>query len=193
MAVRVQGVASPERAALATGATADGARDRLEALAAAGLATGRSAALCGFSLTPAGLERLEELLAREGLRGDARLSDAYDRFLLVNERVLKACSDWQVRRDGRAEVPNDHTDPRYDASVIDRLCEAHARAGSCLEAFWSRAPRFGVYRSRLDDCVRRLGDGDRSAFTTPLAESYHTVWFELHQDLLLTLGATREG
>jgi hypothetical protein len=33
--------------------------------------------------------------------------------------------------------------------------------------------------------------GDRAAFTAPLVESYHTVWFELHQDLLLTLGRQR--
>ncbi len=35
--------------------------------------------------------------------------------------------------------------------------------------------------------------GDARAFTAPLAESYHTVWFELHQDFLLTLGLEREA
>ena len=48
------------------------------------------------------------------------------------------------------------------------------------------------YRTRLDVCVTRLSDGDQTAFTAVMAESYHTVWFEMHQDLLLTLGRERE-
>jgi hypothetical protein len=54
------------------------------------------------------------------------------------------------------------------------------------------APRFAPYGTRLDSCVERVMAGDKSAFTAPLKESYHTVWFELHQDLLLTLGLERE-
>jgi hypothetical protein len=35
----------------------------------------------------------------------------------------------------------------------------------------------------------RAGEGDW--FTSPLVDSYHTVWFELHEDLLATLGLER--
>ena len=33
--------------------------------------------------------------------------------------------------------------------------------------------------------------GDTDWFTKPMIPSYHTVWFELHEDLLATLGIER--
>lgn len=193
MTLRVQGVASPDRVANATGAGRDAAEGRLNALSEKGLAKERSGRLSGFSLTPEGAQLLDKLLADEGLRGDPELTESYERFLPINDRVLKVCSDWQLRREGGIETPNDHTDPSYDASVLDRLVELHDRARVCLDKITARAPRFAPYRARLDECVERLEAADHGAFTKPLAESYHTVWFELHQDLLLTLGLQRES
>lgn len=193
MALRVQGVASVERIAVAAGTSVDNAVSSLGSLRHSGLAEERSGRVSGYTLTAKGADVVDQLLTAEGLRGDPELNECYERFMLINERVLKASTDWQVRRDGSAEVANDHSDPRYDASVIDRLCQLHARAKRCLEAVACRAPRFAPYAVRLDRCVERLCEGDHSAFTGLLAESYHTVWFELHQDLLLTLGIEREA
>jgi hypothetical protein len=187
MALRVQGIASPERAAIAAGTTPS----RLSTLTDAGLAEEREGRVCGFALTALGAELVDELLAAEGLRGDPELTACYERFLAFNERVLKLSTDWQVRRAGGTDTPNDHSDPHHDALVIDRLAELHERIRLCLDTVATRAPRFASYRSRLDDCVTRLQNGDLSAFTAVMAESYHTVWFELHQDLLLTLGLKR--
>ena len=193
MALRVQGISPAERAAVAAGVTGDAAHARLTEFVAQGLATERSGRLQGFTLTPEGIATLDKLLAAEGLRGEDELSEAYDRFLLVNQRVLRVCSDWQVRREGGVEEPNDHSDPSYDSAVIDKLAELNGSAQTCLDRMTKVAPRYGVYRARLDSCVERLLAGDTKAFTAPLAESYHTVWFELHQDLLLTLGLERES
>jgi len=33
--------------------------------------------------------------------------------------------------------------------------------------------------------------GEHTWLTRPTVDSYHTVWFELHEDLLATLGRTR--
>jgi hypothetical protein len=193
MALRVQGLSSPSRAAVASGSEPEATAARLEAAAKEGLVAERTGRVGGFTLTPEGATRLDGLLAAEGLRADPGLTDGYERFLMLNERVLRVCSDWQVRREHGIESPNDHSDPSYDDSVIDRLCELHERAKTVVDMLAARAPRYGVYRSRLDDCAMRLQNGDRTAFTAPLAESYHTVWFELHQDLLLTLGLERES
>jgi hypothetical protein len=193
MALRVQGITTPERAATALGVTRDAAAGRLRDLVAAELAAERSGRVAGFALTPAGSEAVEQLLAVEGLRSSVELKDGYDRFLLLNERVLRVSSDWQVRRDGGVETPNDHSDASYDQSVIDRLVELHNRAKTAVGKIASSAERFQPYGARLDSCVERLLAGDTTAFTAPLADSYHTVWFELHQDLLLTLGLARES
>jgi hypothetical protein len=185
MALRVQGVATPERLATAVGGDASG---QLAELVAAGFASERTGRLAGFSLTPQGIEQLDKLLADEALRTNEELKDCYELFLSINNRVLKISSDWQVR-DG---VPNDHSDTIYDEEVVDRLSELNDRVRSCMRKMSACAPRFAPYGERLDSCLERITSGDTSAFTAPLAESYHTVWFELHQDLLLTLGLERE-
>ncbi|MBV8161068.1 MAG: hypothetical protein JO265_09110 [Acidimicrobiia bacterium] len=59
-----------------------------------------------------------------------------------------------------------------------------ARLGSVLD-------RFGPYGQRLAAAVERVEAGDHDWFTKPLIDSYHTVWFELHEDLLSTLGKER--
>ncbi len=36
-------------------------------------------------------------------------------------------------------------------------------------------------------------EDDPRYFVSPLVDSYHSVWFECHEDFLLTLGRTRAG
>jgi hypothetical protein len=192
MALRVQGISGAERASAALGTSPEDAGRRLSALVDSGLATERTGRLAGFTLSPVGMTTLDELLADEGLRSSTDLKDCYERFMQLNPRVLKVSSDWQVRREGGIDTPNDHTDAAYDEEVIERLCSLHSRTCTCMAMITEAAPRFGTYGPRFDACVERLRSGDHSAFTAPLAESYHTVWFELHQDLLLTLGLERE-
>ena len=192
MVLRVQGISSLERAACALATDTDRAEERMRALVDQELATERTGRVAGFTLTPLGIEALDKLLADEGSRTDDTVSECYERFMKVNQRIIKVSTDWQVRRERGAEVPNDHSDPAYDFSVIERLIDLHDRARECLQDLAKHRPRFAPYVDRLESCVKRLETGDRTAFTAPLAESYHTVWFELHQDLLLTLGLTRE-
>lgn len=178
MALRVQGIATPERAAAALGIDPDGAKQRLVALVAAGLAIERTGRLAGFTLTPAGVDAFDKLLADEGLRTSEGLRECYDRFMGVDPVVKTVCTRSQTEGPGAA---------------LDELVELHDRTRVCLRKIIALAPRYAPYLERLDDCVRRLQDGDTSAFTKPLAESYHQVWWELHQDLLLTLGLERDA
>ncbi|GAC1310367.1 MAG: hypothetical protein NVSMB16_06960 [Acidimicrobiales bacterium] len=52
--------------------------------------------------------------------------------------------------------------------------------------------RFRAYGQRLADALARVEAGDTEWFTGAMVESYHTVWFELHEDLLRMLGRERE-
>lgn len=193
MAMRVQGIAPVGRLALAVGEPEERTGRRAAGVVDAGLATRRTGRVEGFCLTAEGNQALEHALKEEGLCGDEGLTEAYERFLPLNEELLRAASDWQVRVHGGVETPNDHADPVYDQGVIDRLCALHDRALVACRRMTRRARRYAPYRARLNDCVDRLSCGDTSAFTAALAESYHTVWFELHEDLLLTLGFEREA
>lgn len=50
--------------------------------------------------------------------------------------------------------------------------------------------RFGRYRVRLIEALARAQSGELS-YVIDSTESYHTVWFQLHEDLLVTLGIPR--
>lgn len=193
MALRVQGLATPERLGSALGVSGAEALDRTRFLVLSELAAERPGNPRRFLLTSAGAEALGRALFEEGLAEDPELPECYEKgFLPLNEQLLRVASDWQVRRYGGAEIPNDHGDSRYDEEVIRRLRVLHDQATPVLRRMADRRQRFGPYRVRLTDCLKRVQHGDLTAFTAALAESYHTVWFELHQDLLLTLGIERE-
>jgi hypothetical protein len=85
---------------------------------------------------------------------------------------------------------NEHIDPAYDARVLDRLTDLDRRAEVVCAALSAALPRFGRYRVRLADALARARSGALEHVTDSTA-SYHIVWFQLHEDLLATLGIPR--
>ena len=71
------------------------------------------------------------------------------------------------------------------------LAAVHERIEPVLIALAGALWRFGRYPERLGNAMRRVQLGESEWFTKPLLDSYHTVWFELHEDLLATLGLQR--
>jgi len=114
----------------------------------------------------------------------------YQRFVALNQELIRVCNDWQVRPGG---APNDHRDPTYDWGVVDRLVAIDDRIGPILRTAASGATRFGGYRPRLRAARQRVEAGDPEWLTSPRIDSYHTVWMQLHEDLLLALGRDRES
>jgi hypothetical protein len=53
--------------------------------------------------------------------------------------------------------------------------------------------RFGPHRDRLRAALKRVEDSEPDWFTSPRIDSYHTVWMQLHEDLLLALGIERSS
>jgi hypothetical protein len=51
-------------------------------------------------------------------------------------------------------------------------------------------PRFAGYPERLAAALDRI-DGDRQWLASPRCDSYHTVWMQMHEDLLGAIGASR--
>jgi hypothetical protein len=113
---------------------------------------------------------------------------AYERFLPLNRELVRVCTDWQVRAGG---VPNDHRDARYDWSVLDRLHAIDDRVGPVASRLGRRIERFASYRPRLRTALAHVDEGDTDWLNSPRLDSYHTVWMQLHEDLLLAIGADR--
>ena len=75
--------------------------------------------------------------------------------------------------------------------MIEQLCELHNRVEPILSDLEGLLGRYCGYRARLDASLDKLRAGDTEWFTKPLIDSYHTVWFQLHEDLLNSLGIER--
>jgi len=140
-------------------------------------------------LSPDGRTRLGELLAEErrGIDGES-FGQAYDQFRPINREFKALVSEWQLR-DGE---PNDHSDADYDAAVLGRLDSVHAAVVPILAAASLQLPRLHAYSDKLSAALQKVQTGDTTWFTRPIVDSYHTVWFELHEELIFAAGLTRE-
>jgi hypothetical protein len=123
-----------------------------------------------------------------GSEDEQKIDKLFDRFLPINRRLREVCSAWQTRADG---TPNDHTDAAYDDTVRDRLDEVHSSIGPILRRLAEVKPRYASYRPRLQAALDKFDDGESNWLASPLIDSYHTVWMQLHQELILMLGLTR--
>jgi hypothetical protein len=146
-----------------------------------------------FMVSPAGQAWLSEQypLAFAAARQDSDLEVAYERFEKVNTDLLALFTDWQTVPTGGIRVPNDHADPDYDRRVIDRLGTLHDRAERCISRCAASEPRLTRYLERLSAAYDRVLAGELGYMSGVRVDSYHTVWFELHEDLLRMLGRTR--
>jgi len=190
--LRVKGLAELDALVLATGLPADEIARALDALCDDGLAQHREGRVCGWGLTSAGRARTAELVAADlDDAARARVDACYRRFLPVNRDVLAACTDWQVREVDGTRVLNDHTDRAHDRHVLDRVDALYEEAGPVLGNLADARPRFGTYGTRLANAVAHVRAGEYDWLVQPGIDSYHSIWFELHEDLLTTLGIER--
>jgi hypothetical protein len=192
-ALRVKGFAEGPAIAEATGHPRDETDALLDDLLGAALILHRESRITGWSLTPDGREVHAQWLTDERAAAacEGVVASGYDAFLERNEEFKVLCTDWQLRPADGELVPNDHSDEAYDAAIVERLGVLHDRVMPSVHAIADAMARFGPYGDRLAAAWKRISDGDRSAIARPLSGSYHDVWMELHQDLLLTLGRER--
>ena len=119
---------------------------------------------------------------------------ALDDFLPLDQRMKTTVTAWQMREVDGEQVLNDHTDEDYDASVLARAGAAargHRRPG------WRRSATAVAAVPRRtwpasSGPWRPCGPATRRFVASPRVDSYHTVWFELHEDLIRLAGRTRE-
>lgn len=186
------GFALLPRVASAAGLPESEVESELIDLAVAGLVTRVPGDFGGWGLTESGrtadAERIGDELATSGNRPIA--TEAYEQFMVLNPELLDLCTAWQTRSIDGAMTPNDHTDAAYDSRVLDRFVDFHQRAGAACAPLFAAMTRFDRYRIRLTDALTRAKSGSVDYLTDDM-DSYHTIWFQLHEDLLATLGIPR--
>jgi hypothetical protein len=148
----------------------------------------------GWSLTERGRSENERRLAAEltALGATETVRAVYTDFLPLNALLQQACTDWQLRpAPSDPLAANDHTDPAWDAAVLAELAALSRQLVPLNRRLAGALDRFGGYDRRFDAALSRVREGDLTWVNRPGVDSCHTVWFELHEDLLATLGMVR--
>jgi hypothetical protein len=146
-----------------------------------------------YMLSPVAQVALRTAYSRDcaAERANPVMQQGYDDFERINTQLKQLITDWQTLPVGGARIPNDHSDSDYDAKIIDRLGDLHERACPMLDRLASGLPRLKVYKDHLQAALEKAEDGDIAWVSDARCASYHTVWFELHEDLIRVLDKQR--
>jgi hypothetical protein len=179
MALRVRGRADAAQAARSAGCSETEAGAVLARAAARGAVVPLAHGSPGLvTLGEAGRGELTRLLAAEAY-DRAALAALYERFLVVDRELKQTISDWQLADDGRK------------AAAQAAVMAATATAGGVAAALAQVSARLAPYPGRLANAAGAIATGDARFVASPRVDSLHQVWFELHEDLLATLGRSR--
>lgn len=189
-ALRIKGFAKADVLAEVAGLGQDEVDEQLQGLAGQQLAAFREVRSL-WQLTPDGKDRHRAELDADTTPAVRRALEAeYPGFLELNQAFKSLCGDWQLV-DGDPSRLNDHSDAAYDAKIIQRLLSFDEGGRPVVAAIGKAHERMSPYASRLGGSLDRLKAGETKMFTGVMCNSYHDVWMELHEDLILTLGIDR--
>ena len=150
--------------------------------------------LTGWSLTGTGRVENERQLAAELTAYDVggSVEAAHEAFTEENGYFLDTITKWQVRPESWDPMAaNDHTDWRWDERVLSSLSARSQALQPINQQLEDRLGRFEGYHDRFAASLARAEHGQKRWVDEPGIDSCHTVWFELHEDLLATLGIER--
>jgi hypothetical protein len=182
--LRLKGIVDGPAIAAALGGDPVAAERTVTQLVEAGFVRSRETPrLSGWTLTEAGRQRhAEAMTASRSPENTAALAPLYERFLALNNRVKALATSWQ-------QLSGEDATGRWEA--IEELAEVHAEAARIVGAMAEVVERFAWHSRRLAAAMERLREGDERYFTGVTVDSFHTVWFECHEDLIQTLGRER--
>lgn len=152
------------------------------------------AARGAFMITPKGRELLDEAYPTwfAEHRSDSTVMEAIERFETgVNKQVLAVTTDWQTIEVGGERTSNDHGDKDYDARIIDKLGQVHDRTVKVLNPIVVVEPTVDRFLDRLAAALTRAEAGETDYVSGVRVDSFHTVWFQMHEHLLRITGTVR--
>jgi hypothetical protein len=194
-AIRLKGMADDAEVAARFGLDLTLARELLLDFQAFGWITRvEFVGTAGWTLTESGRSENERQLAHElaATNSNSSIHDAYLSFLPHNDRLLRACTDWQLRPSGADPLAvNEHTDNEWDQRVLTTLSALREEIRTICQELGHRLARFRGYDDRFTAALARVEQGELTWVARPRVDSCHTVWMELHEDLIATLGIRR--
>lgn len=180
-ALKVRGMSTAEPLAQGTGIAQAEVQKVLDDAVARGLARSRTGGRVeGYMLTGDGRQRHVTLREQEVSAAEVEaLAAAYDAFLAPNREFKQITTDWQTEANGDVQV------------VLPRMTALQEQLRGVLETAGAAVPRMQAYQARFDKALADFEGGNGDALAKPMSGSYHDIWMELHEDLLLTMGRER--
>jgi hypothetical protein len=135
----------------------------------------------GYELTEIGHRRHRALFEGERLSIDLGLLEmAYARLPGLTRRLRDLSVEWEA------------SDEPTRRRMVGRLCAIIDEAELILRRSAAIAPRFSSYRRRLDAAKYLLVDSDLKYAFGSEVESILTIWREMTEDYLQTLGCAHD-
>ena len=191
--LRIRGFVQSSEIVVSTGLKLEEVESCLDSFRENSLVSYREGRIEGWMLTQEGREKSQQLVSSElessGFKEE--INSSYQRFLSINQKFLSLCTDWQLRTvEGEQEI-NDHSDEAYDEEVIARLVNIDDEIQPVCQSLATSLNRLEGYSNRFSEALHKVQNNEPEWFTKPMIDSYHTIWFELHENLLSTLGIER--
>jgi len=142
----------------------------------------------GWSLTMAGRTENERLLTEEleNAGGFAVVTGVLADFARVNAHVVAACSKLQLEWLAAGQGP----DTGVDQATHQTFAQAMAASQELETRLTTVLARFSGYAERLQYALEKAAL-DPAWLTATDVDSFHRIWFELHEDLIATLSIRR--
>jgi pyruvate,orthophosphate dikinase len=187
-ALALLGFATVERVAVAVAASPEAVAKILDALPQAHVGK----APRGLHVTPEGRAWLLGQLKAERDRVDHGAAEKiYQAFMGLDTRFKQLVTDWQIKTVGGKRVPNDHADASYDGAIRAELAGFHQATAALLPDIVALTVRLKPFAARFARAANAIAAGDGTMIASPLKDSYHTIWFEMHEELIHLAGRDR--
>lgn len=138
----------------------------------------------GFALTPEGRGWVLEQVALEGAGLGQMLEPEFEQFLALNHRFKVLVTEYQQA----GVTGSDHERWPWFIAEVTSL---HSSFKPIVEEVSAKAERLATYGPRFEAAHAALLAGDHTMLVSPLKDSYHTIWFEYHEELIALTGRDR--
>lgn len=136
----------------------------------------------GIRLNTVGRAELHRLLGLEALSIDSdEFERIYGSFAPLDQRFKVAVTEWQLSPKTKADL----------STLVGVLVDLRKNLDAILEASYVQVPRLARFEERFGIALEAIGAGDTTMIASPINDSFHTIWFELHEELLHCCGRNR--
>jgi len=114
--------------------------------------------------------------------------EVWPAFSELDLEMKKTCTAWQVKPDGN---PNPHDDPEYDFHVLERLQDIHQQLLRLIGSKDIVQQKCSTLLVDMSMAMERIDKGEFDFVVGLSVNSYHSLWRDLHEQLLNAIGLER--